>query len=166
MNSFDYLILILLAISAFSGFKSGLIQSVFKTIGYIAGGVAGVAVAISYLDSLKSEIYLLGGLILSVITFALLGEFLLGRLGLLFRKALFIPPFKLIDSLLGGALSVFKFGVIAYLISIILVASPVALADRYITPSKSYTYADTHLPSSLDGLKVSINQLFSFSKQE
>jgi uncharacterized membrane protein required for colicin V production len=166
MNYFDYLILILLAISAFSGFKAGLIQTVFKSIGYVAGGVVGVAVAINYLDSLESEIYLLGGLILSVIAFAILGEFLLGRIGALFRKVLFIPPFKLIDSALGGALSVIKFGVIAYLISIILVASPIALADRYITPSKSYTYADTHLPSAADDLRVSIKELFSFSKQE
>jgi uncharacterized membrane protein required for colicin V production len=161
MNYFDYLILILLAISAFSGFKAGLIQTVFKTIGYVAGGVAGVALAINYLDSLESEIYLLGGLILSVITFALSGEFLLGRLGLLFRKALFIPPFKLIDSALGGTLSVIKFGLIAYLISIILVASPIALADKYITPSKSYTYADTHLPKVAADLKQELVQLFN-----
>jgi uncharacterized membrane protein required for colicin V production len=161
MNSFDYLILVLLVISAYSGFKAGLIQTVFKTIGYIAGGVIGVAVAIDYLDSLDSEIYLLGGLILSVIVFALLGEFLLGRLGLLFRKALFIPPFKFIDSALGGALSVIKFGVIAYLISTILVASPIALADKYITPSKSFTYADTHLPKAAADLKQEVMQLFN-----
>ena len=166
MNYFDYLILILLAISAFSGFKAGLIQTVFKTIGYVAGGVVGVALAINYLDSLESEIYLLGGLILSVITFAILGEFLLGRIGALFRKVLFIPPLKLIESALGGALSVIKLGVITYLISIILVASPIALADRYITPSKIYTYADTNLPSAADDLRVSVKELFSFSKQE
>ncbi len=59
MNYFDYLILILLAISTFSGFKAGLIQTVFKTIGYVAGGVVGVALAINYLESLESEIYLL-----------------------------------------------------------------------------------------------------------
>ena len=161
MNSFDYLILVLLVISAYSGFKAGLIQTVFKTIGYIAGGVIGVAVAIDYLDSLNSEIYLLGGLVLSVIIFALLGEFLLGRLGLLFRKALFIPPFKFIDSALGGTLSVIKFGVITYLISIILVASPIALADKYITPSKSFTYADTHLPKVAMDLKQEVVQLFN-----
>ena len=161
MNYFDYLILILLVTSAFSGFKAGLIQTVFKTIGYVAGGVAGVALAINYLDSLKSEIFLLGGLILSVIVFALLGEFLLGRLGLLFRKALFIPPLKFIDSTLGGALSVIKFGVIAYLISTILVASPIALGDKYITPSKSYTYADTHLPKVAMDLKQEVAQLFN-----
>ncbi len=163
MNYFDYLILILLVISAFSGFRAGLIQTVFKTIGYIAGGVAGVAFAISYLDFLESEIYLLGGLILSVIVFALLGEFLLGRIGALFRKALFIPPFKLIDSALGGALSAIKFVVIAYLISIILVASPIALADKYITPSESYTYADTHLPKVALDLKQEVIQLFNKS---
>jgi hypothetical protein len=94
-----------------------------------------------------------GGLILSVIVFALLGEFLLGRLGLLFRKALFIPPFKFIDSALGGALSVVKFGVIAYLISTILVASPIELADKYITSSKSFSYADTHLSNVAQDFK-------------
>jgi uncharacterized membrane protein required for colicin V production len=164
MNTFDYLIFILLTISAYSGFKAGLIQTVLKTIGYIAGGVIGVAIAIDYLDSLNSEIYLLGGLILSVIIFALVGEFLLGRLGLLFRKALIIPPLKFIDSALGGALSVVKFGVIAYLISTILVASPIALADKHISPSKSFTYADTRLPSVVNDLKVSIYELFSLSK--
>ena len=161
MNSFDFLILVLLVFSTISGFKAGLIQTAFKTIGYIAGGVIGVAVAIDYLDSLNSEIYLLGGLILSVIIFALVGEFLLGRLGLLFRKALFIPPFKFIDSALGGALSVIKFGVITYLISTVLVASPIALADKYITPSKSYTYADTHLPKVAMDLKQEVIQLFN-----
>jgi len=161
MNSFDYLILVLLVISAFSGFQAGLIQTVFKTIGYIAGGVIGVAIAIKYLDSLNSEIYLLGGLILSVIIFARVGEFLLGRLGLLFRKALFIPPFKFIDSALGAALSVIKFGVIAYLISTILVASPIELADKYITPSKSYIYTDTHLPKVAKDLKQEVVQLFN-----
>jgi uncharacterized membrane protein required for colicin V production len=161
MNSFDYLILVLLVFSIISGFKAGLIQTVFKTIGYIAGGVIGVGIAIKYLDSLDSEIYLLGGLILSVIVFAILGEFLLGRLGLLFRKALFIPPFKFIDSALGGALSVIKFGIIAYLISTFLVASPIALADKYITPSKSYTYADTHLPKVAMDLKQEVVQLFN-----
>lgn len=160
MNSFDYLILVLLVFSTISGFKAGLIQTVFKTIGYIAGGVLGVGIAIDYLDSLNSEIYLLGGLVFSVIIFALVGEFLLGRLGLLFRKALFIPPFKSIDSALGGALSVIKFGVITYLISTILVASPIALADKYVTPSKSYTYADAHLPKVAVDLKQEVVQLF------
>ena len=161
MNSFDYLILVLLVISAYSGYKAGLIQTVFKTIGYIAGGVIGVGIAIKYLDSLDSEIYLLGGLILSVIVFALLGEFLLGRIGLLFRKALFIPPFRFIDSALGGALSVIKFGVITYLISTILVASPIALADKYITPSKSFSYVDRHLPRVAVDLKQEVVQLFN-----
>jgi len=161
MISFDYLILVLLVISAFSGFKAGLIQMIFKTIGYIAGGVIGVAVAIDYLDSLNSVIYLLGGLVLSVIIFALVGEFLLGKIGLLFRKALFIPPFKFIDSALGGALSVIKFGVITYLISTILVASPIALADKYISPSGSYIYADTHLPKVAMDLKQEVVQLFN-----
>jgi hypothetical protein len=67
----------------------------------------------------------------------------------------------LIDSALGGALSAIKLAVIAYLISIILVASPIALADKYITPSKSYIYADTHLPKVAADLKQEVIQLFN-----
>jgi hypothetical protein len=52
------------------------------------------------------------------------------------------------------------------LISIILVASPIALADKYITPSKSYIYAEGHLPRVVDNLRLSINELFSLSKQK
>jgi hypothetical protein len=86
---------------------------------------------------------------------------LLGQIGLLFRKTLFIPPIKFIDSALGGALSVIKFGAITYLISIILVVSPIALADKYITPSKSFTYTDTHLPKVAQDLNQKIGQLFN-----
>ena len=68
---------------------------------------------------------------------------------------------KFIDSVLGGALSAIKFCAITYLISTILVASPIALADKYISPSKSFTYADTHLPKVVKDLNQEVAQLFN-----
>ena len=40
MKVFDLLVLIALLITAYGGFNNGFIQTIFKTIGYIAGGVA------------------------------------------------------------------------------------------------------------------------------
>jgi hypothetical protein len=42
-----------------------------------------------------------------------------------------------------------------------LVASPIALADKYITPSKSFTYIDNHLPKVAQDLNQKIGQLFN-----
>ena len=105
MILFDYIVLSLLLISAIAGFKAGFLQTVFKAAGFIAGGVLGVAVAVNYLSEQTNQLYQLGGLLLSVIICALLSEFIFGKIGLLFRGLLFIPPLKSIDSLLGAALS-------------------------------------------------------------
>jgi hypothetical protein len=68
---------------------------------------------------------------------------------------------KFIDSVLGGAFSEINSGETTYLNSTILVASPIALADKYITPSKSFTYADTHLPNMAKDSNQEVAQLFN-----
>ena len=88
------------------------------------------------------------------------GEFILGKIGLGFRKALLIAPLKFIDSLLGGALSVVRTSIVAYLIAVILIATPWSIGDKYITPSKFYTYTDLHLPKVITDLKTQANKLF------
>ena len=51
---FDAVVLISVLTAAISGYKLGFLQSLFKTIGYIAGGVTGVFIAANYLSSLDS----------------------------------------------------------------------------------------------------------------
>mgnify|MGYP000241433866 CR=1 FL=1 len=46
MNYFDLIVALALIITAIGGFRNGLLQSTFKTAGYIAGGVIGVAIAL------------------------------------------------------------------------------------------------------------------------
>ena len=90
---------------------------------------------------------------------ASIGEFLLGKIGSLFRKILFVPPFKLIDSLAGAILSILRAAFILYLIATLLVFSAWSIADKYIKPSKLYDYADSHLPSVMDEVKGEIVKL-------
>jgi uncharacterized membrane protein required for colicin V production len=136
-----------------------LIKSIFSTIGYIAGGVLGLAAAVNYLLTWQSELQKVGLALLTILLGATLGEFLLGKIGSLFRKVLFVPPFKFIDSFLGAGLSVARAAFVLYLVSSLLVVSSWSLADEQIKPSKIYTYTESHLPSVMKQVKAEIDDL-------
>ena len=145
MKAFDLLVLIALLITAYGGFKHGFIQTVFKTIGYIAGGVAGVAIAVEVMNTWSSNLAKAVCAIILILMLAITGEFILDKVGQGFRKVLFISPLKLLDSLLGAVLATLRTVFIVYLLSVILIASPWSIGDKYISTSKFYTLADLYL---------------------
>jgi len=160
LNYFDLINTVAFIIAGFIGFKNGLLQSIFKTIGYIAGGVVGVAIAVEVISKWSNTLAKAGGAIILILLLATAGEFILGKIGLGFRKALLVAPLKFIDSLLGALLSITRIAFIAYLLAIILVATPWSFGDKYITPSKFYTYTDSHLPKVITNLKIQADKLF------
>ena len=160
MKAFDLLVLLALLITAYGGFKNGFIQTVFKTIGYIAGGVAGVAIAVEVMNTWSSNLAKAAGAILLILLLATTGEFILGKIGLGFRKVLFISLLKLLDSLLGASLATLRTVFIVYLLSVILIATPWSIGDKYIASSKFYTYTDSHLPKVVTELKTYGDKLF------
>ena len=159
MNYFDSLIVLVLLTAFYSGYRNGLIKSIFRTAGYIAGGVAGLALAVKYLATWESQTQKVAFALLAIFIGASIGEFLLGKIGSLFRKILFVPPFKLIDSLVGAAISTLRAAFILYLVATLLVFSTWSIADKYIRPSKLYDYADSHLPSVMNEVKSEIVKL-------
>ena len=159
MSYFDFIVGFILFIAFYGGYKNGLVKSIFSTIGYIAGGVLGLAVAVNYFSTWQSEIQKVGLALLAILLGATLGEFLLGKIGSLFRKVLFMPPFKLLDSLLGAGLSVARAAFVLYLVSTLLVVSSWSLADEYIKPSRIYTYTESHLPSVMKEVRAEIDNL-------
>ena len=159
MNYFDFIVILILLIAFYVGYRNGLIKSIFSTIGYIAGGVLGLAAAVNYLSSWQSELQKVGLALLAILLGATSGEFLLGKIGSLFRQVLFVPPFKFIDSLLGAVLSVARAAFVLYLVAALLVVSSWSLADEQIKPSKAYTYTESHLPSVMREVRVEIDNL-------
>ena len=160
MNVFDLLVLIASLITAYGGFKNGFIQTVFKSIGYIAGGVAGVAIAVEVMSAWSNNLAKAAGAIILILLLATVGEFILGKIGLGFRKVLFISPLKFLDSLLGAALATLRTVFITYLIAVILIATPWSIGDKYIASSQFYTYTDSHLPKVVTELKIYGDKLF------
>jgi uncharacterized membrane protein required for colicin V production len=161
VNYFDLLIVLVLLIAFYSGYKKGLIKTIFRTAGYIAGGVAGLAISVNYLATWESQTQKVALALLAVFIGASVGEFLLGKVGSLFRKILLVPPFKLIDSLLGAAISTLRAAFILYLVATLLVFSTWNIADKYMKPSKLYDYSDSHLPSVMNEVKSEIVKLLN-----
>jgi len=160
LKVFDLLVLIALLITAYGGLKNGFIQTVFKTIGYIAGGVAGVAIAVEVMSTWSNNLAKAAGAIILILLLATAGEFILGKVGLGFRKVLLISPLKILDSLLGAGLATLRTVFIVYLISVILIATPWSIGDKYISSSQFYTYTDSHLPKVVTELKTYGDKLF------
>jgi len=160
LNAFDLLVLLALVITAYGGFKNGFIQTVFKSIGYIAGGVAGVAIAVEVMSTWSNNLVKAVGAIILILLVATVGEFILGKIGLGFRKVLFISPLKFLDSLLGAALATLRTVFIIYLIAVILIATPWSIGDEYIASSQFYTYTDSRVPKVVTELKTYGDKLF------
>jgi uncharacterized membrane protein required for colicin V production len=160
LKTFDLLVLIALLITAYDGFKNGFIQTVFKSVGYIAGGISGVALAVEVMSTWSNNIAKVAGAIILILLLATAGEFILGKIGRGFRKVLLISPLKFLDSLLGAALATLRTVFIVYLLSVILIATPWSIGDEYIASSQFYTYTDTHLPKVVTELKIYGDKLF------
>ncbi len=146
MNYFDFIVILILLMAFYGGYRNGLIKSIFSTIGYIAGGVLGLAAAVNYLSTWQSEFQKVGLALLAILLGATLGEFLLGKIGSLFRKVLFVPPFKFLDSLLGSVLSLIRTAFILYLVIILLVYSRWSFAEQYVSTSFVYQILQSKLP--------------------
>jgi membrane protein required for colicin V production len=146
VNYFDLIVILILFIAFYGGYKNGLIKSIFSTIGYIAGGILGLAGAVNYLSTWQSELQKVGLVLLAILLGATLGEFLLGKIGSLFRKVLFVPPFKFLDSLLGSVLSLIRSAFILYLVIILLVYSSWSFAEQYVSTSFVYQILQSKLP--------------------
>ena len=160
MNYFDFIVIGVLVVAFYGGYRNGLIKTIFRSAGYIAGGVFGLAAAVNYLSTWQSQLYKVLLALLAILLGATLGEYLFGKVGAIFRVALFLPPFKFIDSLLGAGLSVLRAGFILYLVATLLVFSTWGLASEYIKPSRIYTYMDSHAPSMMNEVKDKIINYF------
>ena len=159
MNYFDLIVIVFLLVAFYSGYRNGLIKTVFRSVGYIAGGVLGLAAAVNYLSSWQNQMQKVVFALLAILLSATLGGYLLGKLGAIFKVTLFLSPYKFIDSLLGAGLSVIQASFALYLVATLLIFSSWSVADDYVKPSKIYTYTDSHLPSAMSEIKSEIVEL-------
>ena len=135
------------------GFKTGFLATIFRTLGYIVGGVAGLYFSLKFVtnwDALLKEIVVV---LLSIFLGAQLGLFIFGKAAKFFHTRILWKPLKAIDSLAGVVLELTRIAVIGYLVLTTMLWSPWGQVKSQINESQIYAQMDTHLPHIITDLK-------------
>jgi uncharacterized membrane protein required for colicin V production len=159
LNILDLLLILTLLISGVSGYRLGLLQSLFKAAGYIVGGLLGIYLALNYLEQFGSKSIKLALTLILILLSAISLEYILAKVGVLIHKGLLFASVKLLDSLLGALLALTKNLIIFYLIATVLLFSTFKHPVNYIKDSYIYSYLDKHLPKIFTDLKGEVDKL-------
>ena len=142
----DIIIAASLIFSAVLGYRNGFIRTVFKLIGYVAGGVLGIYFALQYSDDWALDIKRIGFVIIAIIGGGFIGS-LAGRVlakGL--RSTIVRGPLALLDSATGAALEIIRTVIILYLIATVLLWSPWNAVQDQVSSSQILPKVQPYIP--------------------
>lgn len=159
----DALIVIIVGASFIVGYKAGFLRSIFQTIGYLAGGIGGLYLALHYTDSWTNDLQKIAALIGAIFTFAFLGKLGGGKIAQAMRATIVRGPLRWIDSLAGGVIEGVKAGVLLYLTLTILTWTPWSVAQDAIASSAIYPKVESKLPSAMTTIHSEIAKYFSLN---
>lgn len=147
---FDVVVGICVIAAFASGYRDGFIRSLLRTVGYIAGAIAGLYFALEYNQS--------AWVILAILAGAGLGS-LFGRLLAKALKATIVRgPLAWINSISGAALETAKVLLVAYLIGTVLLWAPWATGQNDLSESKIYLQMSTHAPTIIENIKQEVEK--------
>jgi uncharacterized membrane protein required for colicin V production len=147
---------ILILLSFYRGYRAGFLKSIFSMIGYVGGGVFGLAISWNYLKDWDGVLTKFALLLLAISAGSVVCQWLLGKFAEFFHKTILFGPFKWLDSLLGAAFSILRTALMAYLIAVICLATPWQWADKNIPTSGIYQVIDKYTPMVVKNVTVKI----------
>ena len=154
--------LALLALGAIKrGYGTGFLATILRTLGYIAGGVAGLYYSLQFVSSWDSLFRQVIAVLVAIFLSAQLGLFVFGKFAKFFHARLLWKPLKTIDSVAGMALELIRVVVIGYLVLTTLLWSPWSQVKTQINESQIYAQLDERLPSVITDLKDRANELLT-----
>ncbi|MCX6431010.1 MAG: CvpA family protein [Actinobacteria bacterium] len=157
-------ILVLIAVSAvFTGFRRGFLQTLLTTLGYIGGGVLGLALSLHFASQVHSNVNRIGAVILSIFLMAEIGRRVFGLLAKYFRTRILWSPLKFLDSLAGVVLELVRAILISFLIISVLLWSPWTPVRSAVRESTIYPKIAKQLPTPIKQLRSEIEKRLSIS---
>lgn len=154
----DAVLIILAILAVITGFRRGFLHTVFSTVGYIGGGVLGLALALPFAAEVHSALNRFGATVLAIFIMAELGRRLLGALAKFFRARLLWSPFRFIDSLAGVLLELLRVTVISYLVISVILWSPWSAARNAVSESTIYPKINEKMPMFVTHLRAEIEK--------
>jgi len=149
-NWVDLVFIVVALLGFIKGYKAGFLATIFSVVGYIGGGLAGLALGLHYFHShgVSKFFYLF----FAVTIASAIGEALLRSVGKLFHSKILFGPFKWLDSLLGAAFSLLRALVGLLIFAHLLLITPWGWAHSNIPKSEIYQKLNNAAPSIITDL--------------
>ena len=149
----------LILLSFYRGYRAGFLKSIFSMIGYVGGGVLGLAISWNFLKDWDGVLQKFAALILAIAVGSAVVQLILIKFANFFHKKILFGPFKWLDSLLGAAFSVLRIVLMTYLVAIVCLATPWQWADENIPDSKIYQKIDQYTPMLVKNVTEKVKSL-------
>jgi len=157
----DVLLILAGVFAIVTGYRRGFLQTVFATVGYIGGGLAGLALALHSETLMHNAAFKFGLTLLAILVGAEIGQRILGSLAKIFHARILWTPLRFIDSLAGVVLECLRVGVLAYLLISLVLWSPWSAARNAVSESTIYPKVNKAMPHIVTQLRSEIEKNFS-----
>ena len=158
-NWVDLILAVLIVLAFVAGYRTGFIKSIFSMIGFVGGGVLGLALCWNFLQSWETVLAKFALLLLAISIGSTIGQWALIKFAKVFHSKILFGPFKWADSLLGAAFSLIRTLLMAYLVATICIATPWSWADENIPTSKIYQEIDSFTPQIIKTVTDRVDSL-------
>src|SRR5688500_252239 len=142
----DVALLLLLALSAYGGYRRGAVLQVAGLVGLAIGFIVGVWLAAHAADLVRTDLAKAGAALGTVLLLGALGDAIGSVLGLKLRRRAHGTRFKAADAVGGSALSVGALVLTIWFLGIHLAAGPFPTVARSLQSSAVVRAVDTALP--------------------
>lgn len=133
-----------------NGYKNGLVTTIFRTIFFIAGGVAAMHFVVERDQG--------GWLIVAIICGAYMAAWVGTQVAKTLKFTLIRGPFRFLDSILGAALEVGKYALLFYVVGTILLWAPWSAGQNAVSKSTFYLQVDKRAPGVIADIRHQIEK--------
>ena len=149
-DALDLILVVLIVLSAFSGYRQGFVVGVLSFVGLLGGAVIGAQIAPLIAKHFAGTVAPFAGVAI-VFAFASLGRIGAGALGAIARRRLKWQPARTVDSVGGAIVSGLAVLLIAWFIGSSLVQAPFPSVARQVNGSRVLAAVDHQVPPRVRG---------------
>jgi S1-C subfamily serine protease len=159
MNLLDWLLLLLVAAYALSGYWQGFVTGAFATAGLLLGGLLGIWLAPIALGQADPSIWVSLGALFIVILAASLGQALFQYAGARLREKITWQPARAVDAVGGAVLSAVAVLIVAWALGVAISGSRIGQVTPMVRESAVLAKVNSALPQSAGNLLQAFNNV-------
>lgn len=163
MNVLDWVLVVVVALYALSGYWQGFITGACATAGLLFGGLFGVWLAPQVLGDANPSVWVSLGALMVVILCASVGQALLQWLGAKLRSRITWQPVRAVDALGGAALSAAAVLLVAWILGVAISGSRIGSITPMVRSSSVLAAVDDALPDGADRVLRQFNTVVGTS---